>query len=200
MRTADVWQPSGDPLRIDGETVQMQMQMQMNPPCQLVVFCGLPGVGKTALSRRVADRLGATFVRIDTIESAIASTLAPIGNSPVGYVVAGRVAADQLRAGRAVVADAVNNALAARQQWIDLARDLAVPLRLIEVVCSDTSEHRRRVETRTSEMPGHHLPTWQDVQNRLWEPFTEPHLIIDNIGDPARHASTVLDWLIQRQH
>ncbi len=41
--------------------------------CQLVVFCGLPGVGKTALSRRVADALGATFLRIDTIEAAIAA-------------------------------------------------------------------------------------------------------------------------------
>ncbi|MEO6956992.1 MAG: ATP-binding protein, partial [Antricoccus sp.] len=123
------WQPGHDIIRIDGET----SPMQMNPPCQLVAFCGLPGVGKTALSRRVADRLGATFLRIDTIESAIASTLAPIGDSPVGYVVAGRVAADQLRAGRAVVADGVNNVLAARQQWIDLARDLAVPLRFIEV-------------------------------------------------------------------
>jgi AAA domain len=45
--------------------------------CQLVVFCGLPGVGKTAISRRVADQLGATFLRIDTIEAAIVSTLTP---------------------------------------------------------------------------------------------------------------------------
>lgn len=169
--------------------------VQMDPPCQLAVFCGLPGVGKTALSRWVADRLGATFLRIDTIEAAIVSTLGPFGNSPVGYVVAGRVAADQLRAGRPVVADAVNNVTAARQGWATLARECAVPLRFIEVVCSDAVEHRRRVESRTAEMSGHGVPTWQQVQHRPWEPLTEPHLAIDNVGDLAGHLTTVIDWL-----
>lgn len=46
-------------------------------PCQFAVFCGLPGVGKTAISRRVAGQLGATFLRIDTIEATIVSTFAP---------------------------------------------------------------------------------------------------------------------------
>ncbi|WP_396327644.1 AAA family ATPase [Jatrophihabitans lederbergiae] len=36
---------------------------------------GLPGVGKTAIARRVADRLAAMFLRIETIEAAIASAL-----------------------------------------------------------------------------------------------------------------------------
>jgi hypothetical protein len=63
--------------------------MSVSPSvCQLVVFGGLPGVGKTAVARRVADRLGATFLRIDTIEAAIVSTLAPFEDNPVGYVVA----------------------------------------------------------------------------------------------------------------
>jgi len=80
----------------------------------------------------------------------------------------GRVAADQLRAGRPVVADAVNNVMAARQGWVILARDCAVPLRFVQVVCSDKSEHRRRVQTRTAEMPGYDVPTWQQVQHRPW--------------------------------
>lgn len=161
----------------------------------LVVFCGLPGVGKTAVSRRVADLLGATFLRIDTIEAAIVSTLAPLVNNPVGYVVAGWVAADQLRAGRPVVADAVNDVAAARDGWISVARDCAVPLHFVEVICSDRSEHRRRVETRAPEMAGHDVPTWDQVQHRPWEPFTQPRLVVDNVGDPARHAAAVVDWI-----
>jgi predicted kinase len=164
-------------------------------PCQLVVLCGLPGVGKTAISRRVADQLGATLLRIDTIESAIVSTLAPFVNNPAGYVVAGWVAADQLRSGRPVVADAVNNVRAARQGWTTVARDCAVPVRFIEVICSDVNEHRRRVESRTLEMPGHGIPTWEQVQRRPWDPFTEPHLTIDNIADPNEHVADVLGWL-----
>lgn len=164
-------------------------------PCQLVVVCGLPGVGKTAISRQVAGQLGATFLRIDTIEAAIVSMLAPFANNPVGYVVAGWVAADQLRSGRSVVADAVNNLRPARQGWTTVARDCAVPVRFIEVICSDVDEHRRRVESRTAEMPGHGIPTWEQVQRRPWEPFTEPHLTIDNIADPDEHVATVLGWL-----
>jgi predicted kinase len=165
------------------------------PASRLVVFCGLPGVGKTTLARGVADRLIATFLRIDTIEAAIVSTLTPVRDNPVGYVVAGWVAADQLRAGRSVVADAVNSVEPARQGWTTVARDCAVPLRFVEVTCSDEVEHRRRVEARTAEMPGHGVPTWEQVRHRPWEPFTQPRLLVDNVGDPQKNIAVVLDWL-----
>jgi predicted kinase len=50
----------------------------------LVVFAGLPGSGKSVLARGVADEIGATYLRIDTIESAIVSTLMPYRDNPVG--------------------------------------------------------------------------------------------------------------------
>jgi predicted kinase len=162
---------------------------------RLVVFAGVPGVGKTTVGREVANRLGATFLRIDTIEAAIQSTLTPFVGNPVGYVVAARVAVDQLRGGRTVVADAVNGVEAARQGWIDVAQECSVALAFIEVTCSDREEHRRRVETRTSEMPGHGVPTWDQVQNRRWQPFTQDRLVIDNAGDSSTSVMRVLAWL-----
>ena len=48
----------------------------------LVVFAGLPGSGKSVLARGVADAIGATYLRIDTIESAIVSTLTPYRDTP----------------------------------------------------------------------------------------------------------------------
>jgi hypothetical protein len=56
----------------------------------LVVFAGLPGSGKSVLARGVADAIGATYLRIDTIESAIVLALMPFRDNPVGYVVAER--------------------------------------------------------------------------------------------------------------
>jgi predicted kinase len=41
----------------------------------VVVSAGLPGSGKSVLARRVADAIGATYLPIDTIESAAISTL-----------------------------------------------------------------------------------------------------------------------------
>jgi predicted kinase len=96
----------------------------------LVVSAGLPGSGKSVLSRGVADAAGATYLRIDTIESAIQATLMPFRGNPVGYVVAEWVAAYQLAAGRDVVADAVNGVAAARAGWEALA-DRTGPARRI---------------------------------------------------------------------
>jgi len=162
---------------------------------RLVVFAGLPGSGKTVLARTVADRLGATFLRVDTLESAVAATLAPVGDSPVGYVAAARVAEDQLGAGRDVVVDAVNAVEAAREGWRLLATRHGARLRFVEVVCSDPDEHRRRVEDRTGDWPGHAVPTWAAVSSAGWEPFEDERLLVDNVGDAAPHIGLVLRYV-----
>jgi len=46
--------------------------------------------------------------------AAIVATLTPFLDNPVGYVIPEQIAADQLAAGRNVVADAVNGVAAAR--------------------------------------------------------------------------------------
>lgn len=161
----------------------------------LVVFSGLPGVGKTAMSRPVADALGATYLRVDSIESAIATALVPVGGSPAGYLVAERVAEDQLRAGRPVVVDAVNEIELAREGWRQLAARRDAELCFVEVVCSDTDEHRRRVEARGPEMTGHVQPSWAAVTARGWEPFATERRLVDNLGDPAPHVTALLSWL-----
>ena len=107
------------------------------------------------LARGVAEAIRATYLRVDTIESAIVSTLMPYQDNPVGYVVAHRVAADQLTDGRDVVADAVNGVAAARAGWVALATRTGAAVQFVEVLCSDAGEHRRRVESREPEMPGH---------------------------------------------
>ena len=37
----------------------------------LIIFGGLPGIGKTTIARELASQLGAIYVRIDSIEQAI---------------------------------------------------------------------------------------------------------------------------------
>lgn len=162
---------------------------------RLLVFAGLPGSGKTQLARRVAQRTGSTFLRVDTIESAIATMLAPIESNPVGYVAAEWVAQEQLDSGRDVVIDAVNDVEIARQGWIDLARRTGAQLHFIEVRCSDPVEHRRRLEDRIPDWPGQGAPTWDQVRQREWQPFTVPRLLVDNLGDPEPHVAWILQQL-----
>jgi predicted kinase len=161
----------------------------------LVVFAGLPGSGKSVLSRGVADAIGATYLRIDSIESAIVATLTPFTDNPVGYVIAERVAADQLAGGRDVVADAVNGVAPARAGWVALAARTGAALRFVEVRCSDAAEHRRRVESRRPEMPGQGVPTWDQVRRRRFEPWPPElsgRLVVDNVGDAAGHVARIV--------
>lgn len=79
----------------------------------LYIFSGLPCSGKSTLARHLARDTDAAYLQIDSIEQALREA-AGIGDGPEGYVVAYRIAADNLRLGTAVVADSVNSLQAAR--------------------------------------------------------------------------------------
>lgn len=137
----------------------------------LYIFGGLPGAGKSELAGRLAGRLGAVWLRIDTIEQAMREGgLAPTG--PEGYRVAWRVAADNLRLGRDVVADSVNPIAITREAWRGVAAEAGVRFYEIETACSDKMEHRARVENRPPPSPGFRLPTWAEVVEREYELWT----------------------------
>lgn len=146
----------------------------------LIVFGGLPGTGKTTLAKAVAKRCAAVYLRIDTIEMAIRSTgVLPNDIGPAGYVTAYRVAEENLRLGRSVVADSVNPLQITRESWALVARYAEVPLVEVEVLCSDPTEHRKRVESRTPDLDGLPPLTWASVCGRTYEKWSAPHLVID---------------------
>jgi predicted kinase len=160
----------------------------------LIVFGGLPGTGKTTISRAIATRQSATYLRIDAIEQAIrdAAVLAG-GVGPAGYVVANVLAESNLIGGRTVVADCVNPVGESREAWRAIASRANVRLVEVEVICTDPLEHRRRVEVRTSDIPGLIYPTWQAVLERDYEPWEEPHLIVDTARLSADQAIAVVE-------
>ena len=159
----------------------------------LIVIGGLPGTGKTSLARGLARALDAVHLRIDTIEQALRSaTMGSDALGTAGYVVGYGVAADNLRLGRTVVADAVNPLTSTRAAWREVARRTAVALVEVEVVCSDAAEHRRRVESRSADMPGLELPTWDEVQARTYERWDGAHLVIDTARQSVAQGVTEL--------
>ena len=143
----------------------------------LVVFSGLPGVGKTTIARELAIAIGAVHVRIDSIEQALRDE--GIAVEAEGYAVAYAVAEDNLRLGRRVIADCVNPWPLTRNEWRAVANRAGVPEINVEVVCSDVTEHRRRVESRAPDIAGHTVPTWADVERRDYRPWEGERIIID---------------------
>ena len=146
----------------------------------LIIFGSLPGVGKTAIAAELARVIGAVHLRVDSIEQAIrASGVVSRPLDDAGYRVAYAVAEDNLRIGRTVIADSVNPLPLTREAWAGVAKRARVRAVEIEVQCSDVNEHRRRVETRTSDIPGLKLPTWEEVVGREYHPWDREHVVID---------------------
>ena len=164
----------------------------------LYIFAGLPGTGKSTLAQRLARAQQAVHLRIDTIEQSLREVGCLI-NGPEGYVVAYRLAADNLRLGLRVVADSVNPLPVTRVAWREVARHAGVPFVEIEVICSNAAEHRARVETRATDIAGLRLPTWAEVVRRAYEPWDAAHLVIDTAGQPVEQSVAALQRVLTRR-
>jgi predicted kinase len=162
----------------------------------LVVIGGLPGVGKTTVARALAGRLGAAHLRIDAFEaSLVRQGLVPdrAEFGPHGYALALAAADTCLTAGTDVVVDAVFPVAAARRPFRDLAARHGTPAHWVRLICSDPGEHRRRVEGRAADLPGHVVPDWAAVRRRDVDQWHERHTVVDTAtGDPTAAVLTVL--------
>ena len=166
----------------------------------LIALAGLPGTGKSTLSRELARRLGAVWLRIDTVEGAMRrSGLSAAVIGAAGYEVAMAIAGDQLADGHTVVADSVNPVAASRVGWRGVSARAGAPLVEVELVCSDAAEHRRRSETRAAEVPGLEPVGWQAVLDRVYEPWQGERLVVDTAHlSPGAAVDVVMATLSDR--
>jgi predicted kinase len=122
-------------------------------------------------------------VRVDSIEQAIrdSGTLSqPLTDA--GYLVAYAIAEDNVRLGRTVIADSVNPVRLSRDAWVGVAHRAGVGAAEVELICFDRQQHRQRVETRTGDISGLRLPTWEEVASREYERWERQHIVIDTTG------------------
>jgi predicted kinase len=174
--------------------------MSQRATSMLIVFSGLPSSGKTTIARKLAAKRGAAYLRIDTIEQAIRDAGGLAGQvGPAGYVVGAALAESNLAIGMSVVADCVNPVAESRAAWRAVAGRAESVLVDIEVVCSDSIEHRRRIETRVPDVARLMPPTWQSVGQHEYEPWQTERLVVDTarlspdevLAVIERHLSTI---------
>lgn len=163
----------------------------------LIVFAGLPGVGKSTLAGQVGSVLRAPVLAVDPIDRQLWQhevTEPRPGHAAYGIVAAQAEA--QLALGIPVVVDAVNPVAATRRLWQDLADRTGTPLRVVEVWCGDETEHRRRVEQRLADGAGAGSPDWPQVLGRRaeYEPYRGPRLVVDT-SVPGNPLPGVLSYL-----
>jgi len=158
---------------------------------KLYIMSGLPGVGKTTLAKQLAATMSAAYIRIDTVEQALADFcgISAVGE---GYELAYRVASDNLVLGLSVVADSCNPIEITRQAWQAVAGSAGVEYVNIEIICSDEAEHRQRIEKRLIAAPVLRQPDWQAVQNREYDAWNGERVLIDTAGKPAESSHAQL--------
>jgi predicted kinase len=147
----------------------------------LYIFSGLPGVGKSMLAKNIAKSLNAVYIRIDTIEQGLRD-LCNFNVQGEGYRLAYKIVQDNLRVGNSVVSDQCNPINLTRKEWNEVAIKNNCNYVNIEIICSDKSEHKNRVENREKEIKNITLPTWEEVVEREYDVWDEEHIIIDTAG------------------
>ncbi len=163
----------------------------------LVVLGGLPGVGKTTLARHLAPPLCAVHLRIDTIEQAIRDARGRAAMDDAGYRVACALAEDNLRLGLSVIADSVNPLPLTRAAWRAAGHAAGARVVEVEITCSDPADHRHRIETRRSDIPGLQMPTWSMVCARDYRPW-RPDLVVDTAAQPVEDCAARILAAVRR--
>lgn len=159
----------------------------------LVVVCGLPGVGKTTVARRIADRTGAVVLRTDAVRKELfpdpeytASETATVYAELLGR------AADRLADGETVVLDATFAEASFRADARETARERGVPFRMVKVECTEAVVERRirrREGLSDADFEIHQL------FREEYDPLELDHYTVDNSGSEAGTRAQVDDLL-----
>ncbi|MDR1740216.1 MAG: AAA family ATPase [Bacteroidales bacterium] len=144
----------------------------------LFILSGLPASGKSTLAKLIAREYNAVYLRIDTIEQGLRD-LCNFDVQGEGYRLSYRIASDNLSLGRNVVSDSCNPVDLTRKEWEEVAKENDSIFINIEILCSDKDEHKKRVETRKSDIKGLKLPDWKRVESREYHPWESDRIVID---------------------
>lgn len=167
----------------------------------MIVFAGLPGVGKSAVADGVARALGHPILSVDPIEEGMAEAgIAPsFTRGLAAYLVAARSARHVLELGQGVIVEAANAEPEGRAVWHDVGNLTGASPVWVHVICSDPTLHRARLEGRTPAYPGVDEPTWEAVsaRNAGFADWDERRLVVDTVEPLDKVVTRVVEALLK---
>jgi predicted kinase len=167
---------------------------------RLIVFSGVPGVGKSTLADAVGSHLGIPVFATDWLLGA----LTPFGGRHlddrmgVGAELLTTLAVRQLALGQSAILDHPSENIAERERWRSLARSADAEFIAVLCVCSDPLAHRARLEGRTRGIPGwHDAGLWSNVEQRMasFPPWPDGTLTIDTAAPHEENLAALLTSL-----
>jgi predicted kinase len=151
----------------------------------LIAFTGLPATGKSTAADHLARTLAVPAFSGDWLLGA----LKPHGvlnglDRPtllaMYYDLLTTLVTRQLMLNQSAIVDClINDATATR--WQTLATQYDARSLIVECICPDEPEHRRRLAARHRDIPGWHEVPWPHVERMRAEypPLTVPHLTLN---------------------
>lgn len=145
------------------------------------------------MAKALAPKVRAIHLRVDSVEAALGNSVLRIHPAEdAGYLAIASIAKDNLLLGFDVIADTVNPIEDTRKLWADTAAAGNARLLNVEVVCSDRTLHRCRVDARVSDINGLIVPDWRKVSDRRFDPWREDRLVVDTGVDPIEKCVVLI--------
>lgn len=162
----------------------------------LIIFSGLPAVGKSTIAKQLAQMIKATYLRVDTIEQSLRHQSPQKEIGPEGYFILYALAKENLQLGNTVITDSVNDLRIIRDDYRNIAQSLACPFLEIEILCTDQKLHQARAETRITDIEGLIPPSFEAINKRQYERWNRAHLQLDtailSIDECVKHIQKVI--------
>lgn len=183
--------------RLNAQTSEPSNLKLLNLMNKLIIFSGLPGVGKTTLAKRLARELRFPFICIDDVIGDVPENAGiPFWDSRVAVLL--DVVNTQLELGLSVIAESVFMNMD-RHHAQELARKHNVGFLPIYVFLSDENVWKERVTSRFNELKHPEVATWERIQHqrqrfREWEPGTA--LFIDSLHTVDQNYERVLEFVL----
>lgn len=147
----------------------------------LIVYCGLPGVGKSAASAYTATQLSAERYRSDEVRKRLFPEPEYTDEETVAtYEELLARARSELEAGADVVLDATFRSKRFRDRAAALASEVDAAVEYVHVTC-DVDVVRERLESRTETISDAEFDQHLQLR-RAFEPIERDHVVIDNSG------------------